>query len=124
VTVANLSPALADELRLDPQTEGVVVTAVADGSPARSLGFQKGDIVLSVNNQKIDAYRRERGRPDTGEIEEWAISVPAGLEIGHKKIARRMTPRRAHPLSTTEICCPPRTMVMCHCRLPALTMPT
>ena len=29
---------------------------------------------------------------------------------------------RAHPLSTTEICCPPRTMVMCHCRLPALTM--
>jgi Do/DeqQ family serine protease len=53
VTVANLSPALADELRLDPQTEGVVVTAVADGSPARTLGFQKGDIVLSVNSQKI-----------------------------------------------------------------------
>ena len=53
VTVANLSPALADELRLDPQTDGVVVTAVADGSPARTLGFQKGDIVLSVNSQKI-----------------------------------------------------------------------
>jgi Do/DeqQ family serine protease len=53
VTVANLSPALADELRLDPQTEGVVVTAVADGSPARSVGFQKGDIMLSVNSQKI-----------------------------------------------------------------------
>jgi Do/DeqQ family serine protease len=52
-TVANLSPALADELRLDPQTEGVVVTGVADGSTAQSIGFQKGDIVVSVNNEKI-----------------------------------------------------------------------
>jgi Do/DeqQ family serine protease len=52
-TVANLSPALADQLRLDPQTEGVVITAVIDGSAAQSIGFQKGDIVLSVNDQKI-----------------------------------------------------------------------
>jgi S1-C subfamily serine protease len=52
-TVANLSPALADELRLDPQTEGVVITAVADGSAAKSIGFQTGDIVVAVNNQKI-----------------------------------------------------------------------
>jgi Do/DeqQ family serine protease len=53
-TVANLSPALADELQLDPQTAGVVITAVADGSPAQSIGFQKGDIVVAVNAQKIE----------------------------------------------------------------------
>jgi Do/DeqQ family serine protease len=53
-TVANLSPALADELQLDPQAAGVVITTVADGSPAQSIGFQKGDIVVSVNDQKID----------------------------------------------------------------------
>ncbi len=53
-TVANLSPALADDLRLDPQTEGVVITAVADGSTAQSVGFQKGDVVVTVNNQKIE----------------------------------------------------------------------
>ncbi len=52
-TVANLSPALADEMRLDPNTEGVVITDVADGSEAQSIGFQKGDIIVSVNNQKI-----------------------------------------------------------------------
>ncbi len=52
-TVANLSPALADELRLDPQSEGVVITSVADGSTAQSIGFQKGDIVVSVNDHKI-----------------------------------------------------------------------
>jgi S1-C subfamily serine protease len=52
--VANLSPALADELRLDTQSEGVVITDVADGSAAQSFGFRKGDIVLSVNNQRIE----------------------------------------------------------------------
>ena len=61
-TVANLSPALADELRLDPQTEGVVITAVADGSAAQSVGFQKGDIVVSVNNQKIVKIGRSGAR--------------------------------------------------------------
>jgi Do/DeqQ family serine protease len=53
-TVADLSPALADEMRLDPSTQGVVVTGVADGSEAQSIGFHKGDVIVSVNDQKID----------------------------------------------------------------------
>ena len=53
-TVANLSPALAEELHLDSQRRGVVIVGVADGSDAQSIGFQKGDVVVSVNNQKID----------------------------------------------------------------------
>jgi S1-C subfamily serine protease len=52
-TVGNLSPALAEELRLDSAAEGVAVVALADGSPAQSLGFQKGDVVLQVNGTKI-----------------------------------------------------------------------
>jgi Do/DeqQ family serine protease len=51
--VANISPAVADELHLDADTEGVVVTDLADDGTAASLGFQKGDIILAVNNQKI-----------------------------------------------------------------------
>ena len=71
--VANLSPALADELRLDASTEGVVVVEVADGSLAQSAGFQRGDIVLSVNNQKIartrDLERAQQGsRAGSGAI--------------------------------------------------------
>ena len=77
VTVANLSPALADELRLDPQTEGVVVTAVSDGSPARSLGFQKGDIVLSVNNQKI-AKPTDLDRIVNAGSRQWHITIVRG----------------------------------------------
>ncbi len=51
--VANISPAVADELHLDSDTEGVVVTDLADGGSAASVGFQKGDIIVSVNGQKI-----------------------------------------------------------------------
>jgi Do/DeqQ family serine protease len=51
--VANISPAVADELHLDADTEGVVVTDLADDGTAASVGFQKGDIILAVNNQKI-----------------------------------------------------------------------
>jgi Do/DeqQ family serine protease len=52
--VANLSPALADELRLDIDAKGVVVTDVENGSTAQSFGLQKGDIMVSVNNARIE----------------------------------------------------------------------
>jgi hypothetical protein len=51
--VANISPAVVDQLRLGAGTEGVVVTDLVDGGAAASVGFQKGDIILVVNNQKI-----------------------------------------------------------------------
>jgi Do/DeqQ family serine protease len=51
--VANISPALADELHLDSDIEGVVVIDLAEDGTAAHLGFQKGDIILAVNNQKI-----------------------------------------------------------------------
>lgn len=51
--VANISPALADELHLDTGAEGVVVTELADDGTAANVGFQKGDIIIAVNNEKI-----------------------------------------------------------------------
>jgi Do/DeqQ family serine protease len=51
--VSTITPAVADELRLDADTEGVVITEIGDDTTAAGVGFQKGDIVLSVNNQKI-----------------------------------------------------------------------
>jgi Do/DeqQ family serine protease len=52
--VSNISPAVADELHLDAGTEGVVVTDLADDGTAANLGFQKGDIILAVNDRKIE----------------------------------------------------------------------
>jgi Do/DeqQ family serine protease len=52
--IANLSPALAEELRMDIDAKGVVVTDVEDGSTAYGFGLQKGDIVLVVNGVRIE----------------------------------------------------------------------
>jgi S1-C subfamily serine protease len=76
-TVANLSPALADEMRLDPQTAGVVITDVADGSEAQSIGFLKGDIVVSVNSQKIDKPADLERIVSTGS-HQWRITIVRG----------------------------------------------
>jgi Do/DeqQ family serine protease len=51
--VANISPALADELHLESGAEGVAVTALTEDGMAANVGFRKGDIILAVNNRKI-----------------------------------------------------------------------
>jgi len=76
-TVANLSPALADELHLDTQTEGVVIADVAEGSTAQSIGFQKGDIVVSVNNQKI-VKPADLDRIASAGGRQWRITIMRG----------------------------------------------
>ncbi len=51
--VSNISPALADELRLDPSIEGIVVVDPGDDTSAANVGFQKGDIITTVNGKTI-----------------------------------------------------------------------
>lgn len=51
--VANLSPALADELQLPNIDNGVVVVDVDNGSYASNLGFQRGDLIEEVNGKRI-----------------------------------------------------------------------
>ncbi len=73
VKVSNLSPALADDLRLDPAAEGVVIVDIANGSPAQSL-FQRGDLVLAVNNTKI-AKPRDLERVAGQRSRLWRITI-------------------------------------------------
>jgi Do/DeqQ family serine protease len=76
-TIANLSPALADELRLDTQTSGVVITAVADGSTAQAIGFQPGDVIVDVNNEKI-ARTADLERISNAHNRSWRVTFRRG----------------------------------------------
>ena len=53
VKIANLSPALIDELQVRNAEEGVVVVDVDNGSYASNLGFQRGDVIQEVNGERI-----------------------------------------------------------------------
>ena len=75
--VANISPAVADELRLDAATEGVAVVDLADGGTAASVGFQKGDIILEVNSQKI-AKTSDLDKASKAQSRLWRIIVVRG----------------------------------------------
>lgn len=52
-TVANLSPALAEEMDLPGAWQGVIVLETRRGTPAQGLGFRRGDIVLGINGGEI-----------------------------------------------------------------------
>jgi Do/DeqQ family serine protease len=75
--VSNLSPALADSLRIDPGSQGVVIVDVATGSPAQSLGFRRGDLVISVNSAKI-ARTRDLERVTGQQNRRWSITIRRG----------------------------------------------
>jgi Do/DeqQ family serine protease len=52
--VANLSPAVAQEIGMDDDSRtGVVVLEVKDKTPAARIGVKRGDIVVAINNEKV-----------------------------------------------------------------------
>jgi S1-C subfamily serine protease len=75
--IANLSPALADELRLESSTEGVAVVEVTEGTLAQNVGFQKGDVIVSVNNTKI-AKTRDLEKVAQAGSRVWRVVIQRG----------------------------------------------
>jgi Do/DeqQ family serine protease len=74
--VANLSPALAEELRLDSSSQGVVVLDVTEGSLAQSY-FRRGDIVVAINGERINRTRDlERLAKDVSRV--WRVTILRG----------------------------------------------
>ena len=80
-TVANLSPALAEEMGLDSMSHGVVITQIRQGTVAQRLGVQTGDIIVKVNDTEITSVDTLKRAVDRGERETWRLSVKRGERV-------------------------------------------
>lgn len=75
--VANLNPALVEEISFEGASDGVVVLDVARGSAAAGLGLRPGDLLLKVNDQAINSVRDLTGAVNA-QTRRWTISVRRG----------------------------------------------
>jgi serine protease Do len=85
--VANLSPALSEELDLHGAWEGVIVVKIARGSPADRLRFQPGDIIVAISREEVGdvtaldaALKRAKER--------WRISFSREGKLRHAEFNR------------------------------------
>ncbi|MDP2780862.1 PDZ domain-containing protein, partial [Devosia sp.] len=56
-SVRQLDPALAELKGLPYDAKGVMVTAIADGSPAEAMGLRVDDIILALNDMPMETAR-------------------------------------------------------------------
>lgn len=76
-TVANLSPALAEELQIEGADSGVVILEVEPGSPADRLGFRRGDVIVDVNGDTVN-NTRALARATSSPSATWRIRIRRG----------------------------------------------
>jgi Do/DeqQ family serine protease len=79
-TVVNLSPAVAEEMRVDTNVQGVVVTAVEDGTAAQAVGLRPGDVILEINGEKV-TRSRELERLTNAPQRVWRLQISRGGQI-------------------------------------------
>lgn len=78
--VMNLSPAVAEELRLDGEFEGVVIAEINPRGTAARVGLRVGDIVHSVNGTQIDTTKRLE-RETRRSVRVWDLEIERGGQI-------------------------------------------
>jgi len=82
-TVINLSPAVAEEFSIEMATlsAGAVVADIEDGSTAADVSLQKGDVVISVNDTKINTTRDLEKATDGGRRRLWKVAISRGGQV-------------------------------------------
>ncbi len=79
-TVLNISPAVIEEMSVQGATDGVVVSDVEEDSLAGQLNLQKGDIVLAVNDRKMETTR-DLEKIAASRAYYWKITLARGGQV-------------------------------------------
>ncbi len=79
-SVVNVSPATIEEYSIANAHEGVAVIDVDETMAAAVVGFQKGDIVLSLSGEKV-ATTRDLERICGGHPYVWKLSINRGGQV-------------------------------------------
>jgi S1-C subfamily serine protease len=81
-TVVNLSPAVADELGIDPFAAdgGVLVTKIGPGIAAQA-GIRPGDLIREINGRKVATVAQLRAALAGGAFDGWAITIERGGQL-------------------------------------------
>jgi len=85
--VANISPALVEEVGQLSQESGVVILRAETGD-AGQLGLQKGDVILTVNGQKVTSVSQFQKLLKPTNVNQWQIQIQRGEQVISLSIGR------------------------------------
>ncbi len=80
ITAVNLSPAIEEELSSPENHDGVVITGVAPDSNAAAVSFQKGDMILAINDVPIKTTQN-LVKATASRSYYWKLSLLRGGEV-------------------------------------------
>jgi S1-C subfamily serine protease len=80
-TLVNMSPAVADELQIEISSDGVVVSDLDAGGAAARVGFQKGDMIVAINGQRVATTRDAERLVARSGGSYWEITVNRGGRV-------------------------------------------
>jgi len=86
-TIANLSPAFADEIGIDPLEQGVIVLDVARGSAADYFALQPGDVIVAIGDVQVETTAEAAS---ILERYDGAPAWPLGVKRGGQLIERTL----------------------------------
>ncbi len=80
-SAVNVSPATLEEMSVEGAKDGVIIADVPPGSTAANVGLQKGDVIIAVNDRKIERTADLRAATNVGRQVYWKLTIFRGGQI-------------------------------------------